>query len=97
MADASIGILKQLEDMATAAQERLPALMSDIASSKMHARQQHNIDRMEAQVDANLKKCNRDYVAPVLEEDDMSVLNNGVFIGDETITKIINALPHSFI
>jgi len=70
-------------------QASLPQILGTHNQAEMAKQIAHTTRRAEAQADAQFKKCNPDYEAPEMpEEEDVSNLYNGVFIGDDTIAKL---------
>lgn len=85
--------LDKLSDIALQYQATFPQLVTQVNKARMDERQRYNMARMDAQVDAEIKKCNPDYKPPEPPEDDDVANNflNGVFIGSEEMTSILQA------
>ena len=84
-------ILSQLESIAGRQQASLPQVLTTVNQALMNNRMQTNMDRMEAQVDAEILKCNPNYKPPPKPEDDDVAINTGVFIDSDIMKTLIDS------
>ena len=84
-----VKILDQLVEIANQYQRELSNLVSTRNIEQGNRQSLHNIRRAEAQADAQLKRCNPDYVPPVPPDEEMpGNFYNGVFISEEALKAI---------
>ena len=69
------------------------AMLSVADMANMQSRTQANMDRMNAQVDAQLKKCNPAYKPPEGDEvGNFTFINAGILADQQTASALVNAI-----